>query len=73
MKIFFYGSTEKAAKKKADTFIKQLLKFDNEERAINVTSVFVKCFEGSPEFPIPPAYRVQYFCEYSWMAKPKKG
>ena len=69
MKFYFYGSTEKAAKKKADTFVKQLLKFDNEEKAINITKIAFKVFESSPEFPIPAGYRVQYVCEYSYMAK----
>jgi carotenoid cleavage dioxygenase-like enzyme len=53
MKVYFYGSTEKAANKKCEGFIKQLMKFDTEERQINVTSVATKCFEGSPKFPIP--------------------
>ncbi len=69
MKVYFYGPTEKAAKKKVDTFIGQLLKFDTAKRKINITAICVKCFEGSPEFPIPKAYRVQYFCEYSYMVK----
>jgi len=69
MKIYFYAGTEKAAKKKCDSFIKQLMKFDTEERAINITSGCAKHFVGSSEFPIPSGYRVQYFCEYSWMAK----
>jgi carotenoid cleavage dioxygenase-like enzyme len=73
MKVYFYGSTEKAANKKCEGFIKQLMKFDTEERQINVTSVATKCFEGSPKFPIPSAYRVQVFCEYSYVNKEVKN
>ncbi len=69
MKIYFYGGTEKAAKKKCNNFIDQLLKFDTKERKINITSICVKHFEGSKDFPIPAGHRVQYFCEYSWMKK----
>jgi len=71
MKIYFYGATEKAAKKKCDKFITQLRRFDTEERMINVTSIYANIFEVPDGFPIPTAYRVQVFCEYSIMAKQK--
>lgn len=72
MKIFFYGGTEKAAKKKCNAFIKQLMKFDTEKRKINITSIATKSFEGSPEFPIPNAHRVHVYCEYSFVTYKEK-
>lgn len=69
MKIYFYGGTEKAAKKKMGTFLKQLDKFNTDERTINVTNKSKVEFIGSPEFPIPSGHSCQVSCEYSWMAK----
>ena len=69
MKVFFYGATEEAAKKKCNTFIKQLMKLEPKDKNINITQICVPVFKAVDGFPIPNAYRIQMLCEYSLMQK----
>jgi len=74
MKVYFYGATEKAAKKKCKTFITQLEKMQHpdgkryEGKSLNasMSAVVLPKFVGSPLFPIPSAYRCQFYVEYNF-------
>lgn len=68
MKIYFYGSTLKAAEKKCGTFITSLLKKEPEDKKINVTSICTPCFKAPEKLIIPNRYRFHVFCEYNIMA-----
>ena len=67
MKVYFYGATEESAKKKCNTFIKQLLKMEPSDKSINITSIAK--VDIVPDFPIPNAFKHRVFCEYSLMKK----